>query len=37
MLTLAEYVAVLSLTIAAFGIGYMLGRDKRNDTKKNEK
>ncbi len=37
MLTLAEYVAVLSLAIAAFRIGYMLGRDKRNNTKKNEK
>ena len=32
MLTLGEFLAVLSLTIAAFSIGYRLGRDKRNDT-----
>ena len=33
MLTFAEFIAVLSLVIAAFGLGYRLGRDKRNDTK----
>ena len=32
MLTLGEFLAVLSLTIAAFSIGYRLGRDKRKDT-----
>ena len=33
MLSFADFVAVVSLTIAAFGLGYRLGRDKRNDTK----
>lgn len=33
MLTLAEFIAVLGLIISAFGLGYRLGRDKRNDTK----
>jgi hypothetical protein len=36
MLTLAEFVAVLGLVITAFGLGYRLGRDKRNDTKKTQ-
>ena len=39
MLTLGEFLAVLSLTITAFGLGYRLGRDKRNDineTKNNQ-
>ena len=36
MLTLAEFTAVLSLMIAAFGLGYKLGCDKRNDSKKTQ-
>ena len=36
MLTFAEFVAVLGLVITAFGLGYRLGRDKRNDTKKTQ-
>ena len=32
MLTFGEFLAVLSLMIAAFSLGYRLGRDKRNDT-----
>ena len=31
MLTLGEFLAVLSLTITAFSFGYRLGRDKKND------
>ncbi len=34
MLSIAEFVAILSLVIAAFGLGYVIGRDKRNDVKK---
>ena len=30
MLTLGEFLAVLSLTITAFSLGYRLGRDKSN-------
>ena len=37
MMSLAEFVAVLSLVIAAFALGYQIGRDKRNDTKKTKK
>ena len=37
MLTLAEFIAVLGLVISAFGLGYRLGRDKRNDTKNTQK
>ena len=33
MLTFSEFIAVLGLTLSAFGLGYRLGRDKRNDTK----
>ena len=36
MLTLAEFISVLSLVIAAFGLGYRLGHDKRNDTHKTQ-
>ena len=32
MLTLGEFLAVLSLMITAFSLGYRLGRDKRKDT-----
>ena len=33
MLTLAEFIAVIGVVIAAFGLGYRLGRDKRSDAK----
>ena len=33
MLTLAEFIAITGVVIAAFGLGYRLGRDKRNDAK----
>ena len=33
MITLANFIAVIGITIAAFGLGYRLGRDKRNDVK----
>jgi len=36
MLTFAEFVSVLGLVVAAFGLGYRLGRDKRNDTRKTQ-
>ena len=32
MMTFAEFVSVVSLVIAAFGLGYRLGRDKHNDS-----
>ena len=32
MLTLGEFLAIISLTFTTFGIGYRLGRDKRKDT-----
>ena len=30
MVTLSEFIAVISIVIAAFGLGYRLGRDRRN-------
>ena len=33
MLTLAEFIAVTGVVIAAFGLGYRLGRDKRKNVK----
>ena len=31
MLTLAEFIAVISLCIASFSLGYRLGRDKSSN------
>ena len=32
MLTLGEFLAVVSLVVTVFGLGYRLGHDKKNDT-----
>jgi|P1105metagenome_2_1110788.scaffolds.fasta_scaffold00288_38 hypothetical protein len=41
MITLAEFIAVISVCIASFSLGYKLGRDKSTietkSTKKNKK
>ena len=31
MITLPEFLGIISLAITAFSLGYRLGRDKRND------
>lgn len=36
MLTLGEFIAVLSLCIASFNLGYRLGRDKSSKKTNNE-
>jgi hypothetical protein len=33
MVSLSEFIAVTGIVIAAFGLGYRLGRDKRQDDK----
>ncbi len=33
MVSLSEIIAVIGVVIAAFGLGYRLGRDKRHDVK----
>ena len=36
MVSLSEFIAVIGVVIAAFGLGYRLGRDKRHDDKIHE-
>ncbi len=36
MLTMSEFIAILSLCIASFSLGYRLGRDKSSDSEKKE-
>ncbi len=33
MVSISEFIAVIGVVIAAFGLGYRLGRDKRHDDK----
>ena len=37
MLTLSNFIAILGMLLTAFGLGYKLGRDKRNDVDKTQK
>ena len=37
MLTLAEFVAIVGLVVAAIGLGYMIGRGKREDDRNDKR
>ena len=37
MFSLSELIAVLGVCISAFGLGYKIGRDKRDDERETKK
>ncbi len=37
MLTLSNFIAILSMLLAAFGLGYKLGKDAKDNTDNTQK